>query len=223
MKKSQICHGTLAGLAIFFSAARGDALTLDLNNAFNGAAPVGATPWLTATFTDVVGGVQLTMAAPGLTGSEFVSLWYFNLNPAKTATSLTFSSAFNKVGTFTDPTAATSGNGQWNKADGTGGNFDIVFSFGTASGSTFTSGESVSFLISGIAGLSASDFDFGADNSGYQTAAHIQSLSTSGNSTWINGSPRTDDIPGVPDGGATVALLGIGLSGLTIAARRIRK
>ena len=39
--------------------------------------------WLTATFQEIAGGVQLAINALNLTGSEFISKFSFNFDPAK--------------------------------------------------------------------------------------------------------------------------------------------
>ncbi len=41
-------------------------VVFELSTAFSGAAPMGATPWATATFEDVADGVKLTMEALNL-------------------------------------------------------------------------------------------------------------------------------------------------------------
>lgn len=199
------------------------AITIGLGSPFTSdPSPAGTAPWLTATFTDVSGGVQLKIDAANLSGSEFASDIYFNLDVSTTGLT---SSQQAKTGTFTDPTFAISGSGQWNKADGTGGHFDLVYSFDTSSGNTFGSGESVTFLLSGITGLTANDFNvLNTDGSpNYAAAAHIQSLSDGG-STWIGGGTdtRTNNVS-VPDAGSTALLLGAALSGLGMMTRRIKK
>src|SRR6266481_855639 len=69
-------------------------ITYDFDHTFSGVSPAGPTPWLTAVFSDSgANSVQLTLAAPGLTGSEFVKQWYFNLNPALNASQLNFTPA----------------------------------------------------------------------------------------------------------------------------------
>jgi hypothetical protein len=68
------------------SAANAAVITFNLTTEFSGGtAPVGSTPWATATFDDSFGGAntaRLTMMAGNLSGTEFISAWYFNLNPA---------------------------------------------------------------------------------------------------------------------------------------------
>ncbi|MDD5140980.1 MAG: hypothetical protein PHY43_12050 [Verrucomicrobiales bacterium] len=147
--------------------------------------PSGSTPWITANFDDASGGVLLTIAAVGLTGSEFASQIYFNLAPSLDPASLTFNATASS-GTFSVPTIDHASQNSY-KADGDG-KYDFRFNFGTANGTTFGAGDSITYLISGISGLTASNFSFlsaPAGGSGpFYGAAHIQALAD-GSSTWI--------------------------------------
>lgn len=191
-------------------------VTYDLNQEFSGGASPGSSvrPWLTATFADVAGGVLLTMQASNLLAGEFVSNWYFNLNPSLNANSLTFSYV-----------AATSGQQAQSiskgtnccKADG-GGFYDLAFAYSTSGArggaNKFTGGEVSTYLISGISGLTASAFNYVSSQSGgngvWHTAAHVQGIATGAGSGFIGGSP-------VPEptslflGGSVAAVLGLGL------------
>src|SRR5215469_8457164 len=144
------------------------------------ASPDGSSPWLDASLQDVPGGVLLTVNNRGLTSSEFLQGngsganggIFFNLNPNDDPTSLAFSlvSQSANFGTYIN-----TGENAF-KADGDG-KYDIVFDFTTHS---FAGGASFSYLISGIAGLSASDFAYlsaPAGGSGpFYAAAHIMGL-----------------------------------------------
>jgi len=155
-----------------------------------GTTPVGAAPWLRATFDDGGGSgkVNLKFDATNLTGSEFVSGLYFNLNPALDPLALTFGS-ITKVGSFQDPTITTGVDAF--KADGDG-KYDLLFSFATSGqggGSLrFGAGESMSLDIS-APGLTAASFNFlSAPDGGhgpYYTAAHVQSIGTGDGSGWV--------------------------------------
>jgi hypothetical protein len=99
----------VAAVGLSLGATAQADLTLFLNKTFTGTNPQGQKPWLVATFTDhVLAGpnndyVTLTMSVLGdplsssttdglqtVSGvSEFVSKWSFNLDPAKSASSLT--------------------------------------------------------------------------------------------------------------------------------------
>jgi hypothetical protein len=188
----------------------------DFDHEFSsGTPPAGAAPWLRAVFTDAgANTVKLTMSTVNLSGSEFVSGWYLNLNPAYSTANLSIIQS-GSGGAFTAP-AISRGKDSF-KADGDG-KYDILFSFATSGGlsSRFTTGDSLTFTFSGITGLTASDFNFMSAPAGghgpFVAAAHVQSI-TGSYSGWVD--PSTITIPGggttqVPDGYLTVVLLGFG-------------
>ena len=158
-----------------------------------GTPPAGATPWLTATFDDggTAGSVTLTLTATNLTGSEFVTDWDFNIDPALEASigSLLFGGP-TKVGSFTDPTISKGVNAY--QADGDG-KYDIRFAFDPSGGvsSRFGVGDSATYTITGIPSLTANSFNFLSQPAGghgpYYTAAHVQgiALGTSTGSGWV--------------------------------------
>jgi hypothetical protein len=178
--------------------------------------PSGPTPWLTADFENSAGGVTLTLSAAGLTGSEFASEMYFNIAPNLDQSLLNFSETAS-TGTFSAPTINQAPGDNNYKADGDG-KYDFVFEFGTANGTTFGSGDSITYFISGILGLTASNFAYlsaPAGGSGpFYAAAHIQSLSNGG-STWIEpgGGPI---LTSVPEPSSETILGGLGLISLFI-------
>src|SRR6266478_9248269 len=107
-------------------------VTYYFNHEFSsGTSPASpTTPWLTAVFQDVAPGtVSLTLTAPHLTGSEFVSGWYFNLNPVLDPTLLTFSAPASL--NYALPGISESVNAF--KADGDG-KYDVLLSFSTSGG-----------------------------------------------------------------------------------------
>lgn len=157
----------------------------------NGTPPVGPTPWLVAQFDDqgTPGSVALTLTATNLTGAEHVKGWYFNLDPNMGPNNLTFSALTEAAGNFDLPTITVDENNL--KADGDGF-FDILFAFATKDDhpKRFTSGDSFSCTLGGIASLTASSFDFiSAPDGGqgiYPTAAHVLSTGVSGQgSGWV--------------------------------------
>lgn len=162
-------------------------IQVPLDYKFSGTPPSGSTPWLTATFTDISdNNVRLIMSASNLTGSEFISKWYFNLNP-DLAGSLTFTPYDTSDVESVTPSYIINEY----KADGDGW-YDIRFEFPTADGSTdrFTSGDSIIYDISysGTGAFDVSSFIFksspGGGNGVYESAAHIQGI-TGGTSGWI--------------------------------------
>ncbi len=169
------------------SPASATSITFDLDTTFSGSAPAGGSPWATATFDDAFGGsetVRLTMSASGLTGSEFISGWYFNFDtPALDPLALTVVEV--------DVTAVSATNvflgTDLFMADGDG-SFDILFDFPPPPGnfaSKFSGGESVIYDLTYTSAITALSFNFlsaggGNSPSGLPTAAHVQGGPASG-------------------------------------------
>ena len=223
---------TLAAFALITLAAapaNATLLTFNYDNEFSGGnAPEGPDPWLTAVFNDdpdnngsVDTAVRLTLSGSGLTDGEFVSLWYFNLNPAYSPTLLTFTnvdvSDVGSVSVSKGPDAF--------KADGDG-LYDFLFTISTAPPNTrFTSGDSLVFDIGGIGGLTALDFDYLSTPDGghgpFLSAAHVQGIGPSnGLSGWIN--PTTSDIGDITEVPEPASLLLLA-SGIAAGGRHLRK
>jgi hypothetical protein len=222
---------------MYTAGTQAASVTFNLDYEFSGAQqPQGTAPWATATIDDSFGGpntVRLTMSTGGLVGSEFVSGWYFNFDPALDPTLLTFTAIDAADST---PDSVQTGVNAY-KADGDGF-YDILFAFPPPPGNDpvkFTAGEQVVYDISYVAPISASSFDFFSSPGGgagvYRSAAHIQSiadpnycdgstpdLSGACGSGWIGdgGEPPSAAVP-VP---AAVWLFGSGLLGLVGVARR---
>jgi hypothetical protein len=164
-------------------ASAGD-FQLKFDTVFSGTAPTGTAPWLQAEFKDVSPNtVSLTISTAGLQGTEFISDFYFNLNPSLDANSLSLSQT-SKTGSFANAGIATGNNTL--KADGDG-YYCVDLSFATANGSTFTVGDSVTYQITGITGLDAADFDFtstgGGGEGSWIAAAHVQSIGANGSAS----------------------------------------
>jgi hypothetical protein len=205
------------------------AITYNLNDEFSGAQdPVGVPPWVVISLVDAgPGAVSLSIANTGLTATEFNSATF--LNVADAFRGLLNVSLSGSVGSFTAPTvfqqtgAQDSDSGTF-KADGDGF-FDLAFAFGSGAGA-FGAGETATFSITAT-GLSANSFGLqsftGGGNGIWYAAAHIQSIGINGEgSGWI-GADTTTDVPGVPDGGSTVALLGFALIGVDALRRKMRR
>lgn len=183
--------------------------------------PAAPAPWITSDFENVSGGVNLTISAVGLSGSEFASEMYFNLDPSLSLDQsyLTFNETASS-GSFSAPTISQAAGDNNYKADGDG-KYDFRFNFGTVSGTTFGSGDSISYFITGIPGLMANSFSFESEPAGgsgpFYAAAHIQGLA-GGLSTWIEpgGGPAITPVP-EPE---PIALLAV--SAMLLAAFRVR-
>ena len=197
----------IVGMSFTSFEALADSLTLNYQ--------IGSQNWLEATFTDVSGGVQLTLS--GLNTGDGVNGLYFNLNPSLSASSLLFTGQGQIGSTFSGPTIQT-GVDQF-KVD-EGGKYDIRFTFG---GNAISAGDSATFLISGIGGLTARDFDYLSTQSagGFGPTESTAILTDNGGNTVT----ILDDanVSSVPDGFATVILLGISMVGIEGLRRKLHR
>ena len=166
----------------------------NFDNVFSGVTVPSNPPWMTETFNDVSPGVvSLTISNTDLTGGEFIGGVYINIDPQDNVNSLHFS-LVSQRGSFTDPTVNL-GEDKF-KADGDG-YYDILLSFGTANGTTFGPGNSITYTLSGFTGLNALDFAYISTSSGghgpFYSAAHVQGVGA--NSAWINPSQLVTIVP----------------------------
>lgn len=212
----------IAGLLGGILPLSASTITYDFGQISGGTPPSGSPPWLQAVFSDngqPANTVQLTLTAGNLVGSEFASCWYFNLNPALDPSGLSFSVS-GSTGSFTTPTVQTGANAF--KA-GPDGKYDVLLGFSTADSGRFTAGDSITFTITDMSGLTADDFDqlstAACGGGQYSSAVHVQSIGDNGDSAWVNPTStilNSDDRnpQNVPDGGTTVGLLGVSLLAL---------
>ena len=216
----------VACMVALFSGAKANAasgITYNFDHEFSsGTPPAGPSPWITATIADISPGtVQLTIANNGLLGSEFISGFYLNLNTNFSSLNLSINYV-SSLGNFTIPNIGDGtierGTDSF-KADGDG-KYDVLFDFSTVSGKTFGAGESVTYQISGITGLTANDFVFlSAPNGGhgpFYAAAHVQGIGADGSlSGWVEPSLGAQPIL-VPEPSSAVLLaLSLGFLGFT--------
>src|SRR5262249_877400 len=97
-------------------------------------------------------------------------------------------------------------------------NFDVKLSFQTSADPGRLDDSTVAIFEISLAGLVASDFDFVNSASGAaHVAAHVQGIPGSTGTT--SGAIKDGS---VPDGGATLTLLGLGLVGVA-GLRRVTK
>ena len=212
----------IAAFGLFSLQATAATVTFEFTESFGAVSPDGPAPWATAVFDDggSAGLVTLTMSVAGTVGDADVAAMYFNLDTALDPTSL----LFNRIG-GTGPaekdTDILTGVDMF-RADGDGF-YDILFDFPPPPGSDakrFNAGEDLIYEITGIASLTANDFNFfsapapGQGNPGpFLSAAEFLSTGPDGNgSDWVGAVP-------VP---AAVWLFGSGLLGLVGIARRRR-
>jgi hypothetical protein len=185
--KQTIVKTLAIGALAFATATSAKALTFGNDYVFSGSGiPGNPGPWGTATFTDVAGGVQLTLTGANLTGGEFFGAWYLNLNSSLNAANLNFAGQSN-VGV--DPLSVTINQANDSfKADGDGF-FDIEVDFAQSGVNRMGAGDSITYLITGIAGLTANDFNATSVNgpvSGFYSAVHFQASAGNGQSLWAS-------------------------------------
>jgi hypothetical protein len=212
------------GLSASASAAT---VTFELGVEFSGAdSPEGPAPWLVATFEDFAenqvkltldAGVYSTSVDPyGLTGTEYVTEWYFNIDPPAGFSGIS-GLTFLEDSIVEGMAYLYSGQNGAYQADGDG-YFNLLFKFQTAAGDgRFGAGDAISMILTGE-GLEAESFlalstPAGNSPDGLYTAAKIQGIGSDENgSGWIT-------VPVPP----AALLLGSGLLGLLAMRRRMKK
>ncbi len=220
-KRKRVLKTFLATIAImlgiaFISSPANAVVSYDLDIEFSGAdSPEGTPPWLRATFTDDnAGTVTLVMSDLNLTDAEWVSGWYFNLDPNLTTTDLTIVNSGGVAAT----TVAVNNHLVIApfKADG-GGYFDIRFDWGNGD---FGVGDFSTYTITSACGACLHDTSFafgsvGSNKGSFHTAAHVQSIGRDDQgSGWIG------DSEGVIPEPSTYLLLGSGMLGLAYWRKR---
>jgi hypothetical protein len=187
----ELTLGALALAAgVFVSGAQAAVITYDASIEFSGATPpAGAGPWLRTTISDAgADTVTIEFNNIGLVGTEFVANWFLNLNPALNPVSLNFQSPV-QVGSFALPTINRGVNAF--QADGDG-LFDVRLDFSNAGPQRFGVGEKLTYTVTGISGLNATDFAFVSVNgpvgaNGFPMAAHVLSIGPNGEgSGWVS-------------------------------------
>ena len=194
-------------------------VTFNYDISFGAVAPDGPTPYATAVFDDggTAGSVTLTMSVAGSVNLADVTAMYFNLDPALDPNSLNFLRTGGDGPTAANTTIST-GTDNF-QADGDG-RYDILFDFPPPPGqqaARFNSNEFLTYDITGIATLTADDFNFFATPAGgfgpYLSVARFQDTGPlQEDSDWVGVVP-------VP---AAVWLFGSGLLGVVGIARRRR-
>ena len=216
LKNVLIGAASLAISALVVAPAAATVVAFDVNTAFSGPTSAGTAPFIRIEFDDAIvpDKVRMTATAPGLDVSEWVARIDFNMDPALDPTALTFSNFQILSGIMLQPLAFR-GSNQF-EADG-GGLFDWELVFSVSGGGfarRFNQGESFSFDLDGIPGLTANSFNFlsatPAPNGQYPTAMLIQGIGPDMLEGWHSVPEPT---------GTSLAVIAMG----TLAARRRRR
>ena len=210
----------LLGLLLFIaSGAFADMadFTLYLDTEISGSTPpAGLSPWVTAKFENMAGGVRLSIDALNLTPGEFISAFYFNFNPAK---NLNLWTEVGAGSTQTQVNEINFQNGNDQKAGGFGW-FDFEVNFPPPPGNApnkFTAGET---FILNILGAEVTPADFlNATPEGFYAVAHVQGIGPRETGAWITGDTNRNPIHHAPEP-TSVVLLGTTLIGLSYALRK---
>lgn len=165
------------------------------DNVFSGATPAGTSPWVLEQFSDVSpGNVLVTVWNNESTTGYFIGDLYLNLNPNLDPTALMV--RFNSGSPGVTAATISTGEDQF-KADGDG-YYDLQLSFSSGSSGRFSSGNFMSYDITGIAGLSSADFEYTSTSSTAALLAAAHLIGNGGSSSWLNPSQVTQ----VPEPGA---------------------
>ena len=160
----------LLGIIAFALPAQSSTVTFNYNKVLSGWIRPATSPWLTATFEDFPDNrVKLTLSASGLSGTEQVESWYFNLNPAKEI--LTIGNIIWDGGLSSGPS------GQIEYRD-PGPGYEIQFTYLDDS-NLFLDGKVNVYWITSSQQIRASDFNYRTDSGicsdcDYLSAAHIK-------------------------------------------------
>src|ERR1041384_3199085 len=179
----------VCGVALLMSPTKASADFVYLfDHTWTGASPAGPAPWVSELFKDIAPGtISLTISNGGLSGTEYLQELYVNLNPTEDPTQLSFQETGASAG-LTLPTIQTGINSF--QADGDG-KYDILLSFSTANLGRFAANDYLTYTISGIPGLTTSDFEgflsaHSGGNGPFLGGAHIVSIGANGDSGWDN-------------------------------------
>lgn len=225
MRKVLLC---LIIVGLFYSQppdADAAEIVFDYNYAYTGTAPSGTAPWLQVTFENQASNlVRMTLSAVNLSPGEFVTNWYFNLDPNLDPSKLVFT--YYDIG---GPSATIYKSTQdAYKAPGDG-KFDFLLEFPSSSAAgvnQFDGNDSTLYQITyddPLVKISMKSFNFYStpatgDGKSFLSAAHVQGISSGAGSGHV--SPG-EGINPTPEAG-TLLLFGIALVGIAVLMREMR-
>jgi hypothetical protein len=206
--------GAVLTLGLMPAPANAATVTFNLDSEFSGGDdPAGGTPWVTATFADIAGGVRMTIDTLGLVGEEFLTEFYFNIDPFLTPTNTNYVSGV---------TASAFDYGlDAFHADGDGffdAQFDYPVSGAGIFGALMTSVYDLLHADLSVSNIIALSLGAGNSPDGLYVAAKIQGIGPDGEgSGWITGGPSVVPLP------PALLLFLTGLAGIAFLSRRQRK
>ena len=188
-----------------------------------GSTPSGDQPWVDVWLEDTTqaGTVAIRIDLKNLVDGEFLTDLHLSLRPGFSATNLLLS-IVDRQGDFLDPQVDL---GEDKYKAGGGNYYDILLEFAAKQADRFGADESITFLVSGPADLTARAFDtppsqgkgkYDPDAPMYVAAAHVQGTGEDGeDSAWITNPGGVITVIPEP---ATMSLLAIG--GVALIKRR---
>jgi hypothetical protein len=210
----------LAAVAPLAFSTTANALVIELNHEYTGAAnPQGTPPWVTIVIDDgavadddTVNVTVTNQLAPS--DDQFIGKLFLNFNPNKNAVSLAISS-------IAGPTIDMFSRGDDSQNAGGGRVFDLLIDYAQSGSGRFQANEASTFSLRlPNVLLSPDDFSFLSVSNGngnpqqFLGSAHVQSIGSDNLSGWIanNGDPRQVPEPGALAlvGGALMALFALG-------------
>ena len=187
----------------------------DLSTVINGDTPSGSTPWMTATFNNIAGGVSVELDNNMGSGSgQYITDLLFNTSISN-PTSLVFSPSPSFLGPYTSLSTSTTQSLAGNSTNLQAGLFNIEIGFQSTGNPLFPGGTSVEFEILGT-GLTENSFnllsaDGGPSNpGGWLMAAIVQGIPILGSSNTTSGSIGFTNVSAVPEP-QIYAMMAVGL------------
>lgn len=224
--------GAAAVLVLLAGSARASVL-FQLDTIATGGTPANFPGVIaTALFEDVdADTVRLTLTASGLSGSEFITNWAFNLNPDTDAADLQVDliSQSDPLSEFVGFTAGPDAISDFSE------DFDLDLTFENAGNNggvrRFQAGEEFVFEITLLGGLTATMFDAlseGQNGPHFATYAHVQGIDGNPDSSKVAdddpSNPGDPSNPPIPEPSTLIvwSLLGLVAGGYKLARRGAR-